>query len=182
MLFQELNKLKRRSIMTSIVLLAIGLIILLCPAIYISMLIDAIGMVVLVVAFVLIFDFVGSKKSLMNFVFLTLALALLIVGALIMVFDLKTVGVIAWIAGLALIIVGLYNIFGAVVFARRSGRKGWGIMVFLAVIMIFLGVIIIVNPWWDTPEALMNFIGLITIYVAIASAVRLIWLWPIKSA
>lgn len=181
MLFQGLNKLKRRSIMSAIVLLAIGIIIVACPETYIPSLVDAIGIIALVISFVMIFDFVGSsKKSLVNFVLLTCSIALLIVGLLIMVFELKTVEALAIIFGIALIISGLYSMIYTLVFARRSGRKGWWVMVILSALVIFAGILVIVHPWWNTPEALMKFIGLVIVFIAITSAVRLIWIWPIK--
>jgi len=181
MLFQGLNKLKRQSIMMSIVLLAIGFIVVLCPVTYIPTLIDVIGLVMLIVAVVMILDFFTSKKSLVNFVMLTLALALIVVGGVILVFDIKTIHVLAWIFGIALIMYGLYTMINTLIFSRRSGRKGWWVMVVLSILLIFLGVIVIINPLWDTPESLMKIIGWLIVFSAIVTGVRLIWIWPIKS-
>ena len=181
MLFQGLSKLKRQSIMVSVVLMAAGVIILICPDAYITSLISLLGIVMLVAAIVMILDFLGSKRSLMDFILLAIALILLIVGGSILIFDLETIYVLAWVFGIALILDALYSAFGALVFARRSGRKAWWIMLILSALLLLFGIILITNQFWDTPGKLMDVIGLMVIFSAIVSALRLIWIWPIRS-
>ena len=43
MLFQELSKIKRSSIMTSIILVAIGVVMIMCPAQYVESLVSVLG-------------------------------------------------------------------------------------------------------------------------------------------
>ena len=182
MLFEGLSKLKRQSIMTAIILLAIGVVLIICPDRYISTLIDVLGILMLLGASIMVLDFISSEKSLMDFVRMTCALALGIAGGVVLILDTNTVYVIAWLFGIALIIYGIYSLFHALIFARRSGRKGWWVMVLLSALLIFLGVIIIIHPYWNTPGALLRIIGCVVVFSAIVSALRLIWIWPIKNA
>ena len=182
MLFEGLSKLKRQSVMASIGLLAAGIILIICPDRYIGTLINVLGAFMLLAACIMILDFVSSSKSLMDFVQMTGALALGIAGGVVLILDTNTIYVLAWLFGIALIVYGIYSLFHALVFARRSGRKGWWVMVLLSALLIFSGVIIIIHPYWNTPGALLRIIGWVVVYSAIVSALRLIWIWPIKNA
>lgn len=167
--------------MASIALMAAGVIIVICPENYIEALISVLGVLMLITAIVMILDFLDSQKSLINFVLLTAALVLAIVGSIILILDLETIYVIAWIFGIALILAAVYSAIGALVFARRSGRKAWWVLLILSALLLLFGLIIIINPFWDTPGALLKIIGLMIIFTAIVSALRLIWIWPIRS-
>ena len=182
MLFEGLGKLKRQSIMASIALLAAGIVLIICPDRYIGTLINILGIVMLISACILILDFISSEKSLMDFVRMTCALVLGIVGGVVLILDTNTIYVLAWLFGIALIVYGVYSLLHALVFARRSGRTGWWVMVLLSALLIFSGVIIIIHPYWDTPAALLGIIGWTVVFSAIVSALRLIWVWPIKNA
>ena len=182
MLFEGLSKLKRQSVMASIVLLAIGIVLIICPDRYIGTLINVLGIVMLLAACTIFLDFISSEKSLMDFVRMTCALVLGIAGGVVLILETHTIYVLAWLFGIALIVYGVYSLFHAQVFARRSGRKGWWIMVLLSALLIFFGVIIIIHPYWNTPGALLRIIGWVVVYSAIVSALRLIWIWPIKNA
>ena len=58
----------------------------------------------------------------------------------------------------------------------------WGpVLLILSALLLLFGLIIIINPFWDTPGALLKIIGLMIIFTAIVSALRLIWIWPIRS-
>ena len=71
MLFQELGKLKRSSIMTSIILMAVGIMMVICPPQYIDTLVSALGYGMVTLAAVMIMDFLSSRKVLMNYIYLT---------------------------------------------------------------------------------------------------------------
>ncbi len=182
MLFEGLSKLKRESVMASIVLLAVGIILIICPDRYIGTLVNVLSILMLITACILVLDFIGSEKSLMDFIRMTFALALVIAGSVVLILDTHTIYVLAWLFGISLIIYGVYSLFHAQVFARRSGRKGWWVMVLLSALLIFFSAVIIINPCWPTPGALLRIIGWVVVYAAILSALRLIWVWPIRNA
>ena len=50
----------------------------------------------------------------------------------------------------------------------------------LGMLLIFFGVIKLINPWWKTPGELMTVTGWMIVASAAVSALRLIWIWPIK--
>ena len=60
MLFQELSKLKRSSIMTSIILMAVGILMIICPPQYIDTLVSALGYGMVTLAAVMVMDFLSS--------------------------------------------------------------------------------------------------------------------------
>ncbi len=185
MLFQELNKLKWNSVMSSIVLITIGLLMLICPDSYITAMIGTLGSVLLVLAVLGILDFIGSNKALIHYVYLTGYLALAIIGTAILVFEINSLYTISWMFGAFLLLSGLSNIASALTYARRSGRRGWWVLLPLSILQIIFGLVIflniILNPWWDTPVALFKAVGLMLLFSSVVSILRLIWVWPIKN-
>lgn len=181
MLFQELSKLRLTSIMTSIVLVAAGILLMIWPDRYVVALINAIGAVLIVIATVMVMDFLSSNKSLIQFVLLSAALVIGIAGTAVLLFDIDVLNVLSWLFGVILIVDGVNSLLIAFVFARRSGRKGWGILVPLSLLLVACGVILVINPWWKETGILMKVIGLMILLSSLVSIMRTIWVWPIKS-
>ena len=80
-----------------------------------------------------------------------------------------------------LILSGIGNILNAFLYAKRSGRKGWWILVVLAAALIVCGVLIFINPWWKSFGYFFKVIGGMMLFSSVVSILRLIWIWPIKS-
>ena len=90
--------------------------------------------------------------------------------------------IISVIRGLYLLIFGLYCMYHAFVFARRSGKKGWWVLVILSAIMIFLGVISFIEPG-STFEAEFRNTGWVVLFSSVVSGLRRVWLYaPRKKA
>ena len=81
MLFQELGKLKRSSIMTSIVMMALGIMMIICPEPYIPSLVSALGYVMVIGATVVVLNFISGKKVLIQYIYFTFALIAGLLGA-----------------------------------------------------------------------------------------------------
>ena len=97
MIFQELNKLKRNTIMSSIILIVIGILMVLCPEDYIRTMIGMMGSILLIFSIIGILDFLGSNKALIRYIYLTGWLALGIVGFTVLVFEIHSLYAIRWI-------------------------------------------------------------------------------------
>ena len=181
MLFESLDKLKRNSIMSAILLTALGAIIMICPKEYIGSLTMVFGYTLIILAIVMILNFFSGKKSLMEYLKFTGALILGIVGICALVFRGDVMRVLAWLFGFLLILDGGRTMFHSFTYARRSKRKGWWVLTILSLLLIAAGVILFANPWWDTLDMLMKVIGCAVFYSAIVSGIRLFWTWPLRN-
>jgi uncharacterized membrane protein HdeD (DUF308 family) len=179
MLFEELGKIKRSSIMTSIIMAAVGLVMIMCPAQYVSSLVAVLGVGLIVFATVVILDFISGTKSLINYIKLTGALILLLIGLAVLIFE-NIVLIIGIFFGLSLIIAGGIGIFNACTYARRAERNGWWVLGLLSAVLVVLGVMILINPWWSEPVRLFDIIGIALLFSSLVSIVRLYITWPIK--
>ena len=182
MLFQELGKLKRSSIMASILLAGFGILMIICPKQYVNALVATLGYGALVFAAVMVLDFISGKRGLMNYIYFTGALILALLGIAIVAFEANTVRVIGLIFGVVLVGDGIVGIVNAWMYARRAGRQGWWVLIVLNVLMILCGLIVLVNPWWNEPTMLFDVIGGMLLFSSIVSIVRLFYLWPIREA
>ena len=181
MLFQELSKMKRTWIMTSLILIAVGIVMMMCPVRYMGMMVSALGYVLLVWATVLCLNYLSSKKTLMNYVTLTGALFVGLLGLFVLVHRREVLPIMSLLFGLFLVFVGLSDLFNAFVYARRAGKAAWWFLAFLSLITISLGVILLANPWWDTPFVLKRVVGGMMLFASAVSIVRVIMTWPFKS-
>ena len=95
MLFDSLDKIKRNSIFSAILLMALGAVMLLCPEAYISSFTLGAGYVLVIIAMVMMLDFFTSKKSLMDYILFVVALLILILGGCVLVFSEDIMSVLA---------------------------------------------------------------------------------------
>ena len=180
MLFQELGKMKRSWIMTSIIMIAIGVVMIMCPVRYMGMLVSALGYVLLVAATVMILNFLSSKKVLINYIALTGTLFVGLLGLFVLVHRRDILQILSLVFGLVLVIEGLSDLYNAFMYARRAGRTAWWLLAVLSVLTVIFGLILLVNPWWDTPAALKQVIGGMMLFSSVASIIRIVLTWPFK--
>ena len=186
MLFDELGKMKRSSIMTSIILMAVGLMMIVCPQSYIGSLVDGFGYAMVIYSAVLVLNYISSRKTLMNYILLTGALIVLLAGLAVLVFntgDNRVLRILSWLFGVLLVVDGGHTLLHAVIYARRAQRKYWWVLIIFAGLLILFGAIILLNlrfQWWNTPKALIQVIGGFMIYSSVVGILRMLWVWPIR--
>lgn len=180
MLFQALGKIKQTTIMIAIVLVAVGVIMLLCPAGYVDALVTLVGYVMLVLAAVLIFDFIGSGKKTSDYISFVVALVFVLAGIAVIVFNDNLLFVLSIVFGVILMLDGVHSLVYSVMFARRSGSKGWPLLLALSILQILVGLFVIINPWWTTEAALLRVIGCALLLAALVAVCRVILIWPIR--
>ena len=181
MLFQELGKMKRTWIMTSIIMITIGIVMMVCPVRYMGMLISVMGYLLLVGSAVMILDFLSSKKVLINYVSLTAGLLVGVLGVLVLVERREVLRTLSLLFGILLVLEGINDLFNAFLYARRAGRAAWWILALLSVLTIVFGVILLINPWWDTPAVLKSVIGGMMLFSSVVSIIRVILTWPFRN-
>ena len=179
MLFEELSKIKRSSIMTSIILAAVGIVMILCPPQYVDSLVAVLGYGMVILAGVMMLNYITAKKSLINCVKFAGALVILLLGIAVLVFD-NIVLLIGIVFGLVLVADGLITMINTWMFARRAKLKGWWLLVLLSMLLIAGGLVILINPWWDEVVMLFDAIGAMLLFSALVGIVRLVIIWPIK--
>ena len=181
MLFQSLDKLKRQSILAAILMMALGVIMLIIPESYVNTLVVTAGYGMIIFAIVEMLEFISSKKALINYISFTGALIVAILGIFVLIYNQDLLKTLGWLFGFVLVQDGLFTLLNALLFARHSNRKGWWMLLVLAIALVTLGVLIFLNPWWDSPNLLMKVIGGALLFSAFVTAIRLIWVWPFKN-
>ena len=181
MLFQELGKMKRSWIMTSLMLIAFGIVMMLCPVRYMGMMISALGYVLLVWATVMSLNYLSSKKSLMDYVSFGVALFVGVLGVFVLVNRRDVLPIMGLLFGLFLVFEGIRDLFNAFVYARRAGHVAWGFLAFLSCLTIAFGIILLFNPWWKTPYMLKWVIGILLLFSSAVSIIRTMITWPFKN-
>ena len=180
MLFEALDKLKRNAIFSTILLVSLGSIILICPEEYIPWLIVMIGYAMITFAIVQMLDFFTTKRALIHYIYFCGAMLVAIIGICVLINQENVVHVLSWLFGFLLVVDGGHSVFYAWFYTRNSQRKGWWILLILSLLLAACGVILFVNPWWTRPVSLMKVIGAMIQLSAAINALRLIWVWPLR--
>ena len=181
MLFQELGKMKRTWIMTSLIMITVGLVMILCPVDYMGLLISVLGYVLLIVATVIVLGFLSSKKYLINYITLTGGLAIGLLGLFVLVQRREVLPMLGLLFGVILVVAGISDLFNAFMYARRAGRTAWWILALLSLLTIAFGAILLVNPWWETTAELKQVIGGMMLFSSVVSIIRVILTWPFRN-
>jgi uncharacterized membrane protein HdeD (DUF308 family) len=180
MLFQELNKLKWNTVMSSIVLMVIGIFMVICPDNYVKTMIGALGAVLLIFAVLGVLEFISSNKALIHYIRLFVGLLAGMAGVLLFSADGLFLALLNWLVGTLPILLGGYGLYHALMYARRSGRSGWWVLVILSCLLLLFGTILFVNPWADDPRKVLYVIGGTLFYSAVVYAISLFWIWPFR--
>ena len=180
MFSRELDKLKRSVITTSIVLLFAGLLLYLIPAEYIPIINIASGFTLLVICVVTMFIFLGSSKILIRYLQLCGGLTMGLADIALWIFDDMFIRLLTLMIGMLPAVISIPSIFHAFAYLRRSGRKGWWILVLCPLALMAFAVFVLWNPWLKDENAVMNAAGTVLISTAVVNALRLIWLRPAK--
>lgn len=104
MLFESLDKLKRNSIMSSILLIFLGAIIIICPNQYIASLTLVFGYALVVISIIMLLNYFSSNKALMDYIKFAGGMILGLVGICVLAFRGDIMRVLAGLFGFLLIL------------------------------------------------------------------------------
>ena len=185
MLFKELDKLKRSVLMTTIILMFAGLLLMLMPEGFIDLIGGTLGFCLLVVFAYSVIGFIASSKAIIHYVLLAAGLVAGVLGACLTLNNDLLRDAADWLVIVIPILAGAYGICHAVFFARRSGRKGWYILVILSALLSSFGFFAIAARivglfrYGDNAMLPIQIIGGILTFSSIVSGLSLIWIWPV---
>ena len=180
MLFNSLDKLKRTMVTMIIFLLFAGLTMFVIPVSAVPILGKALGFYLLVLAILKILDFISSNKAMINYIGLSLGFLAGFSGILLFAFDGLFLALLNWVTGTLPILCGCLGLYHALTYARRSGRKGWWMLIILNCLLLLFGTILFVNPWVDDPRAVLQVIGGTLFYSGVVYVISLFWIWPFQ--
>ena len=182
MLFQVLDKLKQQTIISTVLLMVLGLFMLIIPERYDGTLVTFLGYGIVLLGSVMVWDFIAGDKKLVSCIIFTCALLLILLGVFILVSGDNILIVLSVLFGCLLMIDGLHSGLHAWMYARRSGRKWWGILMVLSILLFGAGIIILNNPWWHSAHSFVKVIGGVILFASATGIIRLILVWPIRKA
>ncbi len=181
MIIQVLDRIKHQTVISTLLLMIVGLLMLIIPVRHDGILVEVLGYIILLVGGVMIWDFVAGSKKLTDCILFTAALLLVVLGLYILISGDNILTVLSVLFGILLIIDGLHSVVHAWMYARRSGKKWWWILLLLSISLIVAGIVILNNPWWQTQHSFVKVIGGVMLYAAAVGFVRLVLVWPIRT-
>ena len=180
MAFEALDRIKRNAIFTAILMMALGVILLICPPSYGPTILLGFGFTLAVIAIVIMLNFFSAKKSLINYVKFTGAIIVLIAAICVLIYRENTLLIMALSFGVLLILDGIRSLIHSFTYARRARKKAWWVLTILAAILIIVGIGVFTTPLIANEYAVFISIGIALLFASMVSIFRLIWTWPIK--
>lgn len=181
MLFRTLDRLKRSTLMTAIMLAFLGSTLLLVPDGYVSFLGSATAFVLAVVCVYVVLRFISSKKVLINYFRLFFGMLAGLTGLILFLYPNALVRILNLIVGILPMMLGTLGNYNAFVYARRSGRKGWGILVVLSAALFIFGGFSLFQPWMYSVSGTMKVVGGTMLFSSLVFVLMLIWIWPVNA-
>ena len=163
-----------------ICLLFTGLTMFVVPVSFIPILGKVLGFCFLVLSILKILDYISSRKAMINYISLALGLLSGFFGILLFAIDGLFLALLNWLTGTLPILLGAMGLYHALTYARRSGRKGWWMLVILNCLLLLFGTVLFINPWADDPRAVLQVIGGTLFYSALVYMISLFWIWPFR--
>ena len=120
MLFQAVDKIKQQTIISSVLLILLGLLMLIIPVQHDGILVEVLGYIMLLAGGVMIWDFIASKKKLTDYIFFVIALLLVLLGLFILLSGEDILTVLSVLFGILLIVDGLHS----AILPDHRGRYG----------------------------------------------------------
>ena len=181
MIIEALEKIKNQTIITSLLLMIVGLLMLIIPVKHDAILVEILGYVILLVGGVMIWNFIEGEKRLKDCILFMAALLLIVLGLFVLISGDDILTVLSVLFGLLLIVDGLHSTVHAWMYARPSGKKWWWVLLILSISLMMAGIAILNNPWWHAEHSFVKVIGGVLLYAAAVGIVRLILVWPIRT-
>ena len=182
MLFEVLDKLKQQTVISTVLLMVLGLLMLIIPEQYDGTLVNVLAYVVILIGSVMVWDFVAKEKKLVDCILFIAALLLILLGIYILVSGDNILKVLSVLFGILLMIDGLHSALHAWMYARKAGKKWWGLLLLLSILLFLAGILILNNPWWHTTHSFVKVIGGVILFASATGIIRLILVWPIRKA
>ncbi len=180
MLFQSLDRLKRSTLMTAIMLLFLGSSLLLIPEDYVDFMGNATAFVLAIVFVSGVLSFMTSKKALIHYIRLFFAMLSGMVSLILFLYPELLIYMLKVVVGILPILLGTLGNYQAFVFAQRAGRRGWWILVLLSSALIFFGAFSLFQPWVNSVSGISKVAGGAMMFSSIVFALELIWIWPLR--
>ncbi len=181
MLSREIDKIKSRTLMTAIVMMFAGLALLILPTSNYETIGFVTGSAFLVFSIYEILCYIARAGTGVGYIHLIVGMIMGIAGLAFLIYPNFLLWSLWALVSLMPLLVGHYGLIHALGYTRRSGRRGWWVLLILSALLLGFVLFVIINPFADTPEAQMRVVGGTLMYSSIIQALALIWLWPARA-
>lgn len=172
---KTLKKIKWNVIISSVIYVALGVILLLWPEKMARNICYVIGVIAVAVGIVNLIDYIRKDYSVDAYRYnLVYGLVSILFGVFVFVKVDTVVSIIPFLLGFAVTISGLLKLQNAVDLVRMK-YKGWGAVMIVSVLNIAFGVVLIMNPF-DSAMILFICIGIGMIYSGVSDLIATIML------
>lgn len=162
-MYDFLKKIKTNAFITAVLYAALGLVLLIWPALSTNVLCTALGLVLVLCGVVDMFVFLGNRDgSLYAGFHLVLGIILTAVGVWLMARPTLVAVILPRIIGVLICIHGASDL-GSAVTLRKNGYSRWTTVLVLGLVTLALGAVLVVSPF-ETFTTVVRLIGLFLLY------------------
>ncbi len=172
---KSLKKMKWNVIISSVIYVALGVILLLWPEMTAKNICYVVGILCFAIGIINLIDYIRKDYSVEAYRYnLVYALLLVLLGVVIFVKVETVIAIIPFLLGFAVTISGLLKFQNAVDLIRMK-YQGWGLVMVIAILNVAFGVVLVMNPF-ESAMVLFICIGIGMIYSGVSDLITTIML------
>ena len=160
----KIKKMKTSSIIAALLCMVIGIVMIIYPGRSLDVICQAFGAVLIVGGMVCIIFFLKDVHSIANVITLIGGVIFAAVGIWIFTKPQGLQAIIPFIAGIIIVINGIFNCAQTVELGKAKFGKWW-VSLILSALTIVLGVLLVINPF-GAAQAIARIIGVFMVYDA----------------
>ena len=162
-----MKKILKSTLITSLVLIALGIYMVLSPSTAISTIIKVIGIAIIVAGAVTVLLYAANKDDSRSFTTLATGIILVIAGIVFLVKPGSIEKIFQTVVGVLIIVNGILNLIASLK-AKKAGSSAWIIGLILSVITIALGIVILSQPLFLMSQ-IVRIVGIVLIITGVSS-------------
>lgn len=173
---KALKKIKWNVIISSVIYVALGVVLLLWPELLVKNICYVVGIIGIVVGIVNLIDYIRKDYTVDAYRYnLVYGLVSILFGVFIFIKVNDVITIIPILLGFAVTVSGLLKFQNALDLVRMK-YQGWGIVMIIALINIVFGVILVIDPFGMTEKVMSICIGIGMIYSGVSDLIATIML------
>ena len=162
-----MKKILKSTLITSLVLIALGIYMVLSPSTAISTIIKVIGIAIIVAGAVTVLLYVANKDDSRSFTTLATGIILVIAGIVFLVKPGSLEKIFPTVVGVLIIVNGILNLIASLK-AKKAGSSAWIVGLILSVITRALGIVILSQPLFLMSQ-IVRIVGIVLIITGVSS-------------
>ncbi|MBQ1729722.1 MAG: DUF308 domain-containing protein [Oscillospiraceae bacterium] len=161
-----MKKILQNSLITSLVLIALGIFMVLSPNTALTTIIKVFGIAIIVAGAITVLLYVANRGDSRNLTSLATGIILIVAGIVFLVNPAAIEKIFPTVVGILIIVNGILNLIASIK-AKKAGSPAWIVGLILSILTIALGILILSQPLFLMNQ-IVRIVGIVLIVTGVS--------------